>query len=211
MSLGGQKVRKTAQASSRKGCMRGKGGPENALCTFKGVRQRIWGKWVSEIREPNGGTRVWLGTFANSYDAALAYDAAARKLFGPDAKVNLPHLYEENNQSPVSSIIESHVQNQENPVIAFSQCEPLPIFYENTAAYGYPFEGTSLNNSQNVNENEYVSMEGMVNNLNTYYLPEIDDSFMWAEAAKDTSFHFVEDMDLDYGNDWNNVDFQWFP
>ncbi|XP_022138920.1 dehydration-responsive element-binding protein 2D-like [Momordica charantia] len=81
-----------AQASSRKGCMRGKGGPENAACTFKGVRQRTWGKWVAEIREPNRGARLWLGTFDTSQEAAVAYDAAAKKLYGSEAKLNLPQI-----------------------------------------------------------------------------------------------------------------------
>ncbi|PSR99637.1 Dehydration-responsive element-binding protein like [Actinidia chinensis var. chinensis] len=85
-------AKKTLRATSRKGCMRGKGGPENAACTYKGVRQRTWGKWVAEIREPNGGDRLWLGTFDTSREAAIAYDAAARKLYGPEAKLNLPEL-----------------------------------------------------------------------------------------------------------------------
>ncbi|KAL9330478.1 hypothetical protein ACSQ67_000088 [Phaseolus vulgaris] len=87
-----KQVKKAAKASSRKGCMRGKGGPENATCTFKGVRQRTWGKWVAEIREPNRGARLWLGTFETSLEAAMAYDGAARKLYGSDAKLNLPEL-----------------------------------------------------------------------------------------------------------------------
>ncbi|KVH99321.1 ethylene-responsive transcription factor 2-like [Cynara cardunculus var. scolymus] len=79
-----------ARASSRKGHMKGKGGPLNAACTFKGVRQRTWGRWVSEIREPKHGERLWLGTFNTAREAALAYDAAARKLYGPNAELNLP-------------------------------------------------------------------------------------------------------------------------
>ncbi|KAL6504034.1 hypothetical protein OROGR_025957 [Orobanche gracilis] len=82
-------LKKTAARRSRKGCMRGKGGPDNALCTYRGVRQRTWGRWVAEIREPNHGARVWLGTFSTSLEAAQAYDDAARRLYGACAKLNL--------------------------------------------------------------------------------------------------------------------------
>ncbi|KAI3902401.1 hypothetical protein MKW92_046810 [Papaver armeniacum] len=81
-------LRRVPAKGSKKGCMRGKGGPENSLSNYRGVRQRTWGKWVSEIREPNRGNRLWLGTFATAKEAAIAYDDAARAMYGENARLN---------------------------------------------------------------------------------------------------------------------------
>jgi hypothetical protein len=61
------------------------------LVRFKGVRQRSWGRWVTEIREPATRQRVWLGSYSSAEDAARVYDMASLMLRGaPLSRLNFP-------------------------------------------------------------------------------------------------------------------------
>lgn len=210
-----KQVKKPAQASSRKGCMRGKGGPENASCTYKGVRQRTWGKWVAEIREPNRGARLWLGTFETSYEAALAYDAAARKLYGPDAKLNLPDIPMKsqsqcppppppgpppsppsaaNTQIPQENMQQHQIQ-QNIDMAAFSNfnTNSAVSMASQQVGVGPIYTSNSImslpvdtNPNYVVNEAEFHPSWATMNEI----LPVFDDS-IWAEAAMSLDFPII--------------------
>ncbi|KAL4566397.1 hypothetical protein LXL04_030512 [Taraxacum kok-saghyz] len=195
-----EQKRHAAHASSRKGCMKGKGGPENGSCTYKGVRQRTWGRWVSEIREPNGGNRLWLGTFNSSHEAAMAYDAAARKLYGADARLNLP---DENSVPPsgptaskraralaaaaaeeaeynrllleIKMKQEFEMQIQMQMYMIMVNQQQMQMYLEGGGVAG------NIINKNAIDEN-VVGFESAFKKLNSN-LPEFDDSPMWVEAA----------------------------